>query len=69
MPWGRQDHSAPKLLTSFPEALNSRMGSSDEFAAQPLFAPHLSAIQIDCPSLSVSIALIAPHVLPAGCLK
>src|SRR5436190_18320013 len=60
---------APKLLTSLPEASNRRTGSTVGLVGQPLLPPHRSATQIDFPSLSTSIALIAPHIRPSGSWK
>jgi hypothetical protein len=34
-----------------------------------VFAPHRSPTQIDLPSLSISTALVDPHVRPSGSLK
>src|SRR5262249_29971605 len=55
---------SPKLLTSLPDASNLRMVG--RFEPTQVLAPHLSPTQMDLPSRSISTALVAPHVLPAG---
>src|SRR5262245_58256979 len=55
---------SPKLLTSLPDASN--LSTTGRFDPAQVFAPHLSATQIDLPSRSISTALVAPHVRPAG---
>src|SRR5215470_5492285 len=49
---------------SLPDASNLRMVG--RFDPTHVFAPHLSATQMDLPSGSISTALVAPHVLPSG---
>src|SRR5580704_18627689 len=58
---------SPKLFTSVPDGSNLRLGARLE--PRQLFAPHRSAIQMPRPSLSISIALVDPHVRPSGILK
>src|SRR5215470_2164737 len=55
---------SPKLLMSLPDASNLR--TVGRFDPTQVFAPHLSATQMDLPSGSMSTALVAPHVLPSG---
>src|SRR5215831_12030995 len=55
---------SPKLLTSLPDASNLRMVG--RFDPAQVFAPHLSATQMDLPSGSISTALVAPPALPSG---
>src|SRR5215468_6265778 len=55
---------SPKFLTSLPDASNLRMVG--RFDPTQVFAPHLSATQMDLPSGSISTALVAPHSLPSG---
>src|SRR5262245_1655416 len=54
----------PKLLISFPCSSKWRTESSMESWQE--FAPHRSATQMDLPSLSISTALVEPHVRPSG---
>src|SRR5262249_28505452 len=49
---------------SFPCSSKWRIESSMESWQE--FAPHLSATQMDLPSLSISTALVEPHVRPSG---
>src|SRR4051794_9527966 len=64
---------APKLVTSFPVGSNfNTLGSLDILPvarSRQLFAPQRSATQTDLPSLSISTALVEPHVRPSGSLK
>src|SRR3954469_14158489 len=73
MPCGKISRPAPKLLTSLPVESNlSTVGRSDILPvarSAHLFAPQRSATQIDLPSLSMSTALVDPHVRPSGSLK
>src|SRR5262245_29154820 len=55
---------SPKLFTSLPDASN--LSTTGRFDPAQVFAPHLSATQMDLPSRSISTALVAPHVLPSG---
>src|SRR5258706_6153824 len=55
---------SPKLFTNLPEESNLRMVG--RFEPAHVFAPHRSATHMDLPSGSISTALVAPHVLPAG---
>jgi hypothetical protein len=55
---------APKLATSVPDASN--FSTVGRFDPTQLFAPQRSATQIDRPSGSMSTALVAPQVRPAG---
>src|SRR5882672_9184305 len=64
MPWGNMNIPPPKLLTSLPDASNLRMVG--RFDPTQVFAPHLSATQMDLPSGSISTALVAPHALSSG---
>src|SRR5262249_21266003 len=64
MPCGNTNIPSPKLLTSLPDASNLR--TVGRFDPTQVFAPHLSATQMDLPSGSISTALVAPHVLPSG---
>src|SRR5262245_28347985 len=64
MPCGNMNIPSPKLFTSLPDASNLRMVG--RFDPTQVFAPHLSATQIDLPSGSISTALVAHHVLPSG---
>ncbi len=59
---------APKLRTSLPDASNFSTTSRGDIlpSTQQLLAPHRSATQIDLPSLSMSTALVDPHVRPSG---
>src|SRR5262249_22655018 len=63
-PCGKINIPAPKLFTSFPDESNLRIVG--RFEPAQVFAPHLSATQMDLPSGSISTALVAPHVLPSG---
>src|SRR5262249_10527436 len=64
MPCGNTNMPSPKLFTSLPDASNLR--TVGKFEPEQVFAPHLSATQMDLPSGSISTALVAPHVLPSG---
>src|SRR5262249_14871317 len=70
MPCANAIIPAPKLFTSFPDASNFSTGSSGDIApvagSAQLLTPHRSPTQIDRPSLSISTALVDPHVRPAG---
>src|ERR1700728_607090 len=66
MPCGKRNIPSPKLLTSFPEASNFRIGGS--FFPSQVFAPQRSATQTLLPSRSISTALVDPHVRPSGSL-
>src|SRR5262247_1468513 len=67
MPCGKTISPLPKLRTSAPDASNLSTVSRSEL--RHVFAPHRSATQIERPSLSISTALVDPHVRPAGILK
>ncbi len=73
MPCAKAIIPAPKLFTSFPDASNFSTGSSGDIlpvaGSAQLFTPHRSATQTERPSLSMSTALVEPHVRPAGSLK
>src|SRR5262245_4036732 len=73
MPCGKIKRPAPKLFTSLPVESNfSTVGRSDILPlarSRQLFTPQRSATQIDLPSLSMSTALVDPHVRPSGSLK
>src|SRR5499426_1750106 len=64
MPCGNTNIPSPKLFTSLPDTSNLRTVGS--FDPPQVFAPHLSATQMDLPSGSISTALVDPHVLPSG---
>src|ERR1041384_4675151 len=64
MPCGVRNIPAPKLFTMVPVESNSRTGSS--FEPAQVLAPQRSATQMLVPSGSISTALVAPHVRPAG---
>src|SRR5207249_10752968 len=64
MPWGNTNRPAPKLVLSRPDSSNSR--TTGRLEPAQVFAPHLSATQMDLPSRSTSTALVAPHARPAG---
>src|SRR5262245_43000690 len=64
MPCGNTNIPSPKLFTSLPDASNLR--TVGKFDPAQVFAPHLSATQMDLPSRSISTALVAPHVRPVG---
>src|SRR5262245_30555315 len=66
MPWGNTKRPPAKLFTSLPSASNLR--STARLESPQLFAPHLSATQIDRPSRSISTALVDPQVRPSGIL-
>jgi hypothetical protein len=53
---------APNDFTSVPVESNFRIGGRSEPAQ--LFAPQRSATQMLVPSLSISTALVDPHVRP-----
>src|SRR5262245_31857476 len=73
MPCANAIIPAPKLFTSLPEASNLSTESSGDIApvagSAQLFTPQRSPTQIDRPSLSISTALVDPHVRPAGSWK
>src|SRR5712692_10777735 len=64
MPWGKTNIPAPKLVLSRPDSSNSR--TTGRLEPAQVFAPHLSATQMDFPSRSTSTALVAPQVRPSG---
>src|SRR5262245_34965249 len=64
MPCGNTNIPSPKLFNSLPDASN--LNTVGSFDPTQVFAPHLSATQMDLPSRSISTALVAPHVLPSG---
>src|SRR5262245_8671126 len=73
MPCGKMSSPWPKLATSLPDASNlSTDGRLDIWPvalSRQLLTQHRSATQILVPSLSISTALVYPHVRPSGILK
>ncbi|PYQ78223.1 MAG: hypothetical protein DMG01_12040 [Acidobacteria bacterium] len=73
MPCGKISMPAPKLLINLPDASKCSTGSEDDISpvarSRQLFAAQRSATQIVLPSLSISIALVEPHLRPSGSLK
>src|SRR6266511_4960923 len=73
MPCGKTNIPAPKLLTSLPDASKwktvSNFDISPFVASQHELALQRSATQMVRPSLSMSTALVEPHVWPSGSLK
>src|SRR5687767_15150472 len=64
MPCGDWMTPAPNDFTSLPVASNLRIGSSVD--VRQLFAEQRSATQMLLPSLSMSTALVEPHVRPSS---
>jgi hypothetical protein len=64
MPCGKIISPLAKLATRLPSRSNFRTTGRSEPRQE--FAPQRSATQIETPSLSMSTALVAPHVRPAG---
>src|SRR5262249_2603026 len=64
IPCAKMNIPSPKLFTSLPVASN--LSTTGSFDPAQVFAPHLSATQMDLPSRSISTALVDPHVLPSG---
>src|SRR5262245_19515347 len=72
MPCAKAIIPLPKLLTRLPELSNFSTESKSDIlpvaGSAQLLTPHRSATQIDLPSLSISTALVDPHVRPSGSL-
>src|ERR1700752_4385185 len=73
MPCGKMSRPWPKLATNLPEASNLRIDGKFDIwpvaRSRQLLAPQRSATQMLRPSLSISTALVEPHVRPSGILK